>query len=359
MLCFPEPTATDPTPARRLEPMASWLGRSTWSRAREVRRFYHENLAALPADAAAALCRRLHSARYDDATFELIVGRFLQLRGATDLVWEPEGSGGPGSRRVDWRATFPDGVLHVEAMVPVYNAGAGETMRRRARMLAVIAEAVPPGWWIMPHHLPRLGENVPIRRFRQTVAAVLAKLPDPRTASRDTPVELHASWNGEYVELEAFPASPGKAGGLGSEGGVSYVDNSELRVAAAWRNRRKREQGRSAPSPALLAVRGGFTGAEMDDFEMALFGRDVRIGRRPDGVMATDRRPPWAGVLGFPEAGVAVGHDPVLFVSPAYDGELPVAILRLEARRLVDGRLEVQSGTGRDVLAGLNFARGC
>jgi hypothetical protein len=219
--CFPEPTAPDPTPARRLEPMASWLGRSTWSRAREVRRFYHENLAALPADASAALCRRLQSARYDDATFELIVGRFLQLRGATELTWEPEGTGGPNGRRVDWRATFPDGVLYVEAMVPVYNAGAGETMRRRARLLAVIEDAVPHGWWIMPHRVPRLDQNVSIRRFRQTVTAMLAQLPDPRTASRDRPVELHDISAGEYVELAAFPASPGKAGGLGSEGGVS------------------------------------------------------------------------------------------------------------------------------------------
>jgi hypothetical protein len=139
---------------------------------------------------------------------------------------------------------------------------------------------------------------------------------------------------------------------------VSYVENSELRVAAAWRNRRKREQGRSVPAPALLALRGGFTGADLDDFEMALFGRDVRIGRRPEGVMATDRHPPWAGVLAFPEAGVAVGRDPVLFVSPAYDGEFPAAILRLEVRRLVYGRLEAQSATDRDVLSGLNFARG-
>lgn len=357
MPCFPEPTALDPTPARRLEPMASWLGRSTWSRAREVRRFYHENLAALPAEASAALCRRLHSARYDDATFELIVGRFLQLRGATELVWEPEGIGGPAGRRVDWRATFPDGVLHVEAMVPVYNAGASETMRRRARLLAVIEEAVPPGWWIMPHRLPRLDENVPIRRFRQTVTAMLAQLPQPQIASRERKIELQAVWDGKYIELAAFPASPGRAGGLGSEGGVSYVDNSELRVAAAWRNRRKREQGRSAPPPALLALRGGFTGADLDDFEMALFGRGVRIGRPPEGVMATDRRPPWAGVLAFPEAGVAVGRDPVLFVSPAYDGAFPADVLRLEVRRLVDGRLEVQPSTDREVLSGMNFAK--
>jgi hypothetical protein len=240
-------------------------------------------------------------------------------------------------------------------MVPVYNAKAAETMRRRARLLAAVEAAIPPGWWIMPHHLPRFDENVSIRRFRQTVAIMLAQLPDHRTAMRDQPVELGAYSDGG-VELAAFPASEGK-GGLGSEGGVAYFDNSDLVVAKAWADKRKRAQGRSVRPPALLAVKGGFEGADLDAFESALFGPDASRGRKPEGVLARDRRPPWAGVLAFPRAGIAEGQDPVLFLSPFYSAELPTAILRLEVRRLVQGGVDVQPAHDLGVLAGLNIAR--
>lgn len=350
--CFPEPTTPDPTPGRRRESRASWLRRSTWSRAIETRRFYNENLAALPADAAAAICNRLQAGDTDAPTFELIVGRFLQLRGGQDLAWEPEGAGG---RRVDWRATFPDGVLHVEAMGPVYNAEVGVTMRWRARLLDAIEDRIPQGWWVMPHRLPHVDENVAIGPFRATVERLLAQLPPPETVARDTPIELGGSVAQGWVELAAFPATG--RGGLGGEGGVAYFDNSELVVANAWADRRKRAQGRSVAPPALLALRGGFEGADLEAFETALFGPDASRGRTPEGVMATDRRPPWAGVLAFPRIGVSEGQDPVVFVSPVYTAELPAAVDRLEVRRLVPGGVAVQPARDQDVLAGMRFAR--
>ncbi len=114
---FAEPVEPDERPARARESLEEFLTRSTWSRAGEIRAFYNDSLAALPGTAAAALRRRLGIGKGNEATFEMVVGRFLQLRGATDLAWEPE----LGGRQVDWRARFPDSTVHVEAMVPSYN----------------------------------------------------------------------------------------------------------------------------------------------------------------------------------------------------------------------------------------------
>jgi hypothetical protein len=79
---------------------------------------------------------------------------------------------------------------------------------------------------------------------------------------------------------------------------------------------------------------GGFLGADLEDFEMALFGRNVPIGGKPDGAMAVENDPPWAGVLAFPAVSPLGVTDPVLFIAPAYSGPLPEAASHLEVRRL-------------------------
>lgn len=83
---------------------------------------------------------------------------------------------------------------------------------------------------------------------------------------------------------------------------------------------------------------------------------DARLGRLPDGVMARERRPPWAGVLAFPAVSPAGATDPVLFVAPAYAGRFPGALDRLEVRRLVEAGVEIQEARDRDVMAGMRWA---
>ncbi len=349
-VCFPEPEGPDDTVGRRRESLSSFLGRSTWDRAAEMRAFYNDALTALPAGCGDRLCQRL---RRDDpaATFEMIVGRFLQLRGASDLECEPGGRG----RRVDWRAVFPDGTVHVEAMVPLYNARAGTAMRQRARLLDYIEERAPKGWWLWPSRFPKIGESAPLGAYKQLVDELLSRLPPSET----TPVEERRELLGRLPEgeLRIGVVRTAKDGGLATEGGIAYMDNSELRVKIAWADKRKRKQGRSVPPPALLAIQGSFGGADLEDFENALFGRDVRLGRDPDGVMATDRNPPWAGVLAVPEVSPAGARDPVVFLSPWCDGGLPRSIERLEVRTLANGKLLVREAQDREVMSTIRWAK--
>ena len=348
--CFPEPAAADDRPGLRRESLADFLARSTWSRAVETRAFYNENLAALPSECRDRLCKRLKSEDTQAPTFELVVGRFLQLRGAQRLECEPE----TGGRRIDWQAEFPDGQLSVEAMAPLYNAGAGTEMRRQARLLDELERHVPEGWWLLPVDLPPIPENAPLGPYRSLLAALVTRLPDRSTLAPGGQIELVGELPEGEVRIAGFGATG--RGGVGSGGMVAYWDNSELRIRAAWEDRRKREQGRSAQAPALLALLGGFAGADLDDFEIALFGRNVRVGSKPDGVMAVDPNPPWAGVLAFPSVSPAGAADPVLFIAPAYKGRLRGAVMRLEVRRLGDTLLEITPALDTDVMAAARWA---
>lgn len=114
---FPEPLNDDPTYARRGESTIDWLRRSTVARARDSRRFMNENVNALPAVWRPILVRDLET-RWKSAFFELIVARTLQVLGAS-LVIEPESL---STTRIDFRATFPEGTVNVEA-VALYSMG--------------------------------------------------------------------------------------------------------------------------------------------------------------------------------------------------------------------------------------------
>ncbi len=136
---------------------------------------------------------------------------------------------------------------------------------------------------------------------------------------------------------------------------ISHFDNSEKVIRESWADRRKRRQGRSVPPPGLLAIAGSFLGADLEDFQMALFGRDVGTGRKPDGAMV-ESNPPWAGVLAFPTVSPAGVADPVLFVAPAYTDPLPRAVDRLQVRRLGTNGLAIQEARDVDVMAGTRWA---
>lgn len=347
---FPEPTEPDPRPGRRGETTWQFMHRSTWSRATEIRAFYNDALSALPPESHKPIMGALAAGRTESALFEIVVGRYLQLRGALSLEHEPES----GGRHVDWKATFPDGALHVEAMVPIYNAESGEKASRHDRLLDLLEERVPEGWFLLPFHLPALAGHAPLYPFRKLAEELLAQIPPAESVQPGAVVQLRGRLPEGRVEFAALRAKD--SGGLGGGAMITHFDNSETVIREAWANRRKRKQGRSVPPPALLAMAGGFLGADLEDFEMALFGRDVRIGHKSDGAMAVDRNPPWAGVLAFPAISPASVADPVLFLAPAYTGPLPAAVDRLEVRRIEPTGFVSQEARDADVMVGMRWA---
>jgi len=80
-----------------------------------------------------------------------------------------------------------------------------------------------------------------------------------------------------------------------------------------------------------------------DEFDEALFGRTfTRFGLDSqvldtefdaDGIFNRGTgTPTWAGVLAYVRIGLRGGPDPVLYLHPPFEGELPNALLNLERR---------------------------
>lgn len=346
---IPEPSVRDDRVGLGGETTWDFMGRSTWVRAAETRAFYNASLGALPESSRGPIVRALRAGQTESATLEMLVGRLLQLRGATQLDYEPS----YGTRHVDWRATFPDGTLHVEAFAPVYNAASGEVAKRQQRLIGEVRNRIPPGWWIIPFHLPALAGHASLRDFRRLADELVAQIPPAEQTARLTKIELEGSLPEGRMQFTAFRDDPG---GLAAYPMISHVDNSEQVLRASWTGRRKRSQGRASPAPALLAIPGSLLGADLDDFEMALFGRDVRLGRAPDGAMVEDN-PPWAGVLAIARTSPASADQPVIFLAPRYQGSpLPAAIADLELRRLVPGGIESTPADVEDAWAGMRWA---
>jgi hypothetical protein len=136
---------------------------------------------------------------------------------------------------------------------------------------------------------------------------------------------------------------------IGMGPAVASFSNASDRIAAAWADGRKREQGRAARRPAVLALLGGFM-TDQHDFDTGLFGPGPG-----DRAMATDLSPPWDGVVAVREVGYTSGDDPVYYPSPHSTASIPTAIRRLATRRLNGTSIEIEPGLDHDVLAGLGF----
>lgn len=132
---------------------------------------------------------------------------------------------------------------------------------------------------------------------------------------------------------------------LHAAAGAAYFDNSEQRLRLAYRDSRKRRQAAGASHPAFLAIDRGILAAHVEDFDLALLGSSVQhlgfdretvgFSFRPwTGEMLADSAGPWAGVLAFIGPGIFEAHDPILFVSPHFRGNRPLAFIRLRNRRL-------------------------
>lgn len=119
MAWFPEPSERDDTWGTEEEQPVEWLRRSTLPRAVSIRQALNENLGHFERPIARKLAKKLRE-NWKSHFFELLVGRWLQEVGA-DVDYEPQGSNGT---RIDWRASFPEGAIYVEAVAKLINQGA-------------------------------------------------------------------------------------------------------------------------------------------------------------------------------------------------------------------------------------------
>ena len=359
---FAEPLTDDPTYARRGESTTDWLRRSTVARARESRRFLNEHVNALPAAWQPILVRDLETP-WRSAFFELIVARTLQVLGAS-LVVEPEGL---STTRIDFQATFPDGTVSVEAVAPVFDGSLGRTLQDQAALLDLVEAAAPPDRGTIVVALPAIGQRDSKQEFRDALRRLFANVPPP--AGMDLP-DLRAELSSGTLHLQILPRRYGDRA-IAIEPAQAIGDTSEQRIRQAIAG--KRRQARNQGYPALVAVSASGIASLLDDFDQALFGREVmRLDARrviagygfdASGIFAAglrDKVPTFAGALAFFHIGFGGSDgaaDPVLYHHPRFQGCLPRALLDLPQRRFdaALGRIERLSAKRENILGAFNF----
>ena len=356
---FPEPARSDHSAAYRGEPTTDWLKRSTHLRAKAARRFLNENLSALPSEHQDVLYRMLHE-RWHSAFFELVVGRTLQVLGATIEV-EP---GGASDTRIDFAACFTDATVAIEAVSPLFNAEVGETVKRRNPLLDIVESESPPDLWVVASSLPDIGPQRSRKRFRSTVRRLIAEAGEVGSTPIDITKELPEGTVSLTLVKKGAGVPPGRS--IGIEPVLTTWDDTEQRVRRAVA--RKRRQGREASVPALVAVHATGIASSYEEVDMALFGREVATmgqdGRllstrfEADGVFAGGRgEPTWAAALAFLNVGFTGGPDPILYLHPRFRGRLPEALLTLE-RKTYDaeaGKIIMREPSKSRVLDALKF----
>jgi hypothetical protein len=326
-----------------------------------IRAFLNRSLGDLPAEAAAALCHRLrHDPPWGRVFFELVVGRFLQVLGA-DIEYQPVGAGG---RNVDWRATFPSGdTVFVEATSPAYNQPAYLERLRRERLIGVIEDAMPPGWWVIPRTLPKVGLHESRREFRRVVESLLESISNGASVTFEERLQLEAKTRRGPVVLELWPGDPHDSPIAMTSMGA-FMDDSEVRVAQAARD--KRHQARAFPGErVLLAIDAPWGGPDREQFDTALLGHSVmhlgldhqvtHYSFRRDGALSRQRVAEYCAVLAFARVGMFGGEDPVLYRHPRYKGELPAELQVLRQRFLQDAGIGDTPASRSGIIEGLGF----
>lgn len=360
-LWFPEPTKEDDSIAGRGEGPFAWLGRSTSVRARECRRFLNHNIAAVPSDWQPKLHQHFETREWQSVFFEMVVGRTLQILGASIEVEVPVAG---TNKHPDFKAIFPDGTVTVEATVPKLNRVIARKITANEDLIKTIEELIPDGWSIHAWRLPQIGPNDSKRKFKKTIGNIFAKLPPATTPNLGSMrIEVDSGFDGELA-LTLKPERRGRA--VPVRGMAVGPDDAEQRIVAAVV--RKKRQVKKANTPVLLAISTSPSG-DLEDYDRALFGLTyeevdlngnlVSEGFKPVGILGQSRRqqPTIAGVLAYTEVGFSRASDPVLFMHPSFSGSLPEALTRLQVRSLDNNGISVRPAQIKNVLVDMNFVR--
>lgn len=361
---FPEPSITDNTYREDSEGTVSWLTRSTLDIAKEYRGFLNRNLAVLPEGCRGDIYHHLRNEQhFRDGFFELVVARTLQELGAS-VECEPENP--KDGTKVDFVASFPDKTIFVEAVSPGLDKELGETYSREAPLTKLIEENVPPGWTADIRELPNTGPSDSKRRIKDFLRKEM-RIPPP--AHDDEEVEVEGAFEQGGLRVILFPQSrhslsPDVKVALPKAIGYCPDDKRALRVAV----RRKYRQLRNLDGTSFVALNMSSTTSRREDLDQALLGttvsqRDQRgeeVGRyfQRDGLFAGgEGEPTISGVLAFPEVSVSRCDDPVLYIHPRFDEDIPATIKNLEIRRAPNtgAAVCVQQASRTDLLQNIGF----
>jgi hypothetical protein len=357
--CFPEPSVEDPTEGPNGESREAWLGRSTSDLAVKTREFYNRNLAALPLDIGRRLCREIHADRGLAKHFELVVGRCLQLLGAS-VEYEVPGAEG---RRVDWLAQFDDGSVSVEATLPITNAVVGDTFKASQRIVDLAVQLAPRGYGVSVSLVPRIGQSDSLRPLRAVLTKAFAAVPPAASDAHWTLTEDLDPHGLLRIHLYGR-SDPSAAAAWSSGPGVGFRDDTSIVIARAIDG--KRDQVRGAAKPVLIALgTSGYGGHDVEQFDKALLGHptwsqdtggfqfELTGAFRPTPV---GKEPTIAGALVF-GAVASGGKDPILYLHPRFRGDLPAAIVTLRRRYAGDREVEEIPPARDGILEGLEWPR--
>jgi len=357
---FPEPLTPDDSFAQRGESTFDWLSRCTSLKGRESRRFLNHNINALPSDWQPKLLEHLRTREWQSVFFEMVVGRTLQILGASIAVEVPVTG---TNKQPDFKASFSDSTVTVEATAPELNRLVGRQMSANEDLVQIIESLAPDDWSVDVWRLPKLGPNDSKREFKARIRQIFTNLPPASSFNEPSVrIEVDQFLNGEM----ALTLRPGRRGDRTApvRGVATGPDDAEQRIAAAVAN--KKRQVRKANTPVILAISTSPFG-DLEDYDRALYGlsfeevdihgRQIRTGFRPSGVFGAVRsQPPTiAGVLAYRDVGFTRVVDPVLYVHPRFAGALPEAMMRLQVRTLKASGVAVKPATIQNVLVDMQF----
>jgi hypothetical protein len=357
-LYFPEPTTPDESPPGWDEKAVDYYRRSTTPEAAAVREFLNRTLSHFLPGHARSLVSKLRQ-DWQSFYFEIIVGRYLQVLGANV---EPSAKYA-NETDVDYRATFPDGVVvSVECVSKRYNIVAHDEMRRHGNMSRMLDAVGPHQWAIAFRKLPKAQSPIEFQPYVNRAAEFYATLPEAVDGGPHIPFE----WTGEQgrIVLEALPFPRGTMPNhMGAA--VSWRDNSIERIKAALIDSHKRRQARGAFPPVFLAVDSPFMGPDTEDFDQALFGQtvdhrgfepheNVGLSFNPNGLLVTDKDIPFAGVIAFLGMRMTTASDPVIYLNPYQRWKLPAALAAHE-QRVWTSRIDRAPATREPLINSVGF----
>ena len=358
-LWFPDPEGQDDSFARKDEGWFEWVSRATSNKGKACRAFLNKQISKVPKSWQSKLYQDLRTRDWDTVIFELMVGRTMQILGASIEVEVPVAN---TNKRPDFLARFPDCVITVEATVPQINDKMKERGVWNEELVEIIEGIIPPGWSARVWRLPNLGPNDSKQDFKKRIKEIVAELPPAKDSTDTIKIETDLGV-GEELSLTLVPYRNGKRAAT-VRGVVTGADNTEQRIQAAIK--RKKKQLKETGAPVILAVRTDAFG-DLEDYDRALFGLTyervdasggtIATGFDPSGLFAKRRleTPTYAGLLAYTVAAIPRVNDPVLYIHQGFKGVLPESLRNLEVRTLEVTGVHIEPARIKTILAELNL----